>query len=214
MAVPLTHRSYDADLNPFMLAAPPVWWLNGLAAFDADLVVMPSRQRPVHWLVRRRKLSADYAPKVDIGLLTDSAMFRKHGVIDVTWFASLEGFTEGLLLYLCTELAERDTWAINGGPMDSDKLKVMMLNGGVTKFTKLVDEQDKAAEAKLNQQIREDLYHSTGEAWRIKQYLTGETSRPFEDARPAASSPTLTPDVTAAGAADKQSDAQPFTGEV
>lgn len=174
MTEPLKHRNWIGDTNPFGLAAPPIWWLNGLAAFDTDLVVMPSRQRPVYWLARYRTLSAAYAPKLELDLLTDSAMFRAHGVIDVTWFASMEGFTDGLLLYLCNELAARDTWAVNGRPMTQDDMKASLFNGGTTKYTKLLDEQDKAAEAKIVKDNRDNLWHATGEAWRLKQALTGE----------------------------------------
>jgi hypothetical protein len=206
------HRSYIPDRNPFHLPAPSAWWLRGLAAFDPDLVVLPSRIRPVYLLARRRTLTADVPSTLPIDLDADSALLRAHHLLSVTWFASTEGLTEGLLLYLCQELAARDTWAINGRPMTTDDLKIAFLNGGVTKYTRLIDEADAAARTKLNQSVREDLWHASGEAWRLKQYLTGERSRPTIAAPAPATSASSMPDATPAGAAETPSDVQAFAG--
>ena len=44
---------YIADLNPFHLVPPPLWWQQGLAAWDMDLRILPGRKKPVWWLAPR-----------------------------------------------------------------------------------------------------------------------------------------------------------------
>ena len=92
-------------------------------------------------------------------------MLRQHDLIDVTWFQSIEGFTEGLLLYLCDELHKRDTWQF-GGPLDETGLKRAMFDGRST-LTDAVEARDQRAADKLNAEIRDDCWHATGEAWRF-----------------------------------------------
>ena len=46
-------KNYIADRNPFNLLPPPEWWLQQLYDYDAQLVVVPSRQDAVYRLARR-----------------------------------------------------------------------------------------------------------------------------------------------------------------
>jgi len=172
---------YIADLNPFQLLAPPGWWQQGLWAFDSDLRILPSRQRPHHHLARVRKYSKGLTEEAFIDKKTntliqpenDTAMFVKHGLIPVTWIASTEGWTEGFLQYVVGELAERDTWAVEGQPLTEDLIKQAMFEGG-SKYGRLMDERDEAARQKLDAEVHDDVYHATGDAWRSLQARTGE----------------------------------------
>lgn len=201
-------RNWIADQNPFNLAAPPVWFMTGLSNFDKDLVLLPSRQRPVYWLARRKYWTAGAPPILDgVDQGGDAKMLRQHNLIDVTWVQSIEGFTEGFLLYICDELRSRDTWQFDG-PMNEDDIKRAMFEGR-TKTTDVVEARDRQAEARLNAQIREDCWHATGEAWRQKQYLEGAMSKlsdPIALTPPVvAPSVTTTPDTTAQGASSESS---------
>ena len=73
--------SYIRDLNRFQLAQPPTWWLRQLHEFDADLVIIPSRQQAYHLIGLRRKhiLPKPTGPNI---MAPDEAMFRQYGLVD------------------------------------------------------------------------------------------------------------------------------------
>lgn len=166
-------RIYIGDSNPFSLLVPPLWWQQGLYAFDADLRILPSREKPRHWLARVRKYSRGLTSKAIIDTRNDTAMFVQHELVPVTWIASTEGWTEGFLHYIVGELIERDTWAIEGGPMTDDMLTRAMFEGG-SKYGKALDERDEVERQKINAQVHDSVYHATGDAWRSLQARTGE----------------------------------------
>jgi len=164
---------YIADTNPHNLVAPPLWWQQGLWAFDADLRILPGRKKPVHWLARVKKYSRGLTGDAIIDDQNDTAMFVRHNLVPVTWIASIEGWTEGFLQHIVGELMARDTWAVEGGPLTDDLIRKAMFEGG-SKFGKALDARDEAERAKINAEVREDVYHTTGEAWRLKQALEGK----------------------------------------
>ncbi len=164
---------YIADTNPHNLVVPPLWWQQGLAAFDADLRILPGRKKAVHWLARVKKYSRGLTGEAIVDDQNDTAMFVRHNLVPVTWMASLDGWTEGFLQHIVGELMARDTWAVEGGPLDDAGMRKAMFEGG-SKFGKALDAQDEAERQKINAEVREDVYHTTGEAWRLRQALTGQ----------------------------------------
>lgn len=164
---------YLSDLNPFNLVAPPLWWQQGLWAFDRDLRILPSRCRPVHWLARVQRFSRGLTGAAVTDDQNDTAMLVQHELINVTWIASTDGWSEGFLQYVVGELIKRDTWAIEGWPLTEDGIRKAMFEGG-SKYGKLLDEQDAAERRAIDRDVRDDVYHATGDAWRSLQARTGE----------------------------------------
>lgn len=164
---------YLADLNPFNLAAPPLWWQQGLWAFDADLRILPSRTRPVFHLARVQKYSRGLTGAAITDDQRDTAMFVRYELIPVTWIQSLEGWTEGFLQAVVGELMARDTWAVEGGPLTDDLIKQAMFDGG-SKFGKALDQRDADERAAIDKEVKDDVYNATGDAWRSLQTRTGE----------------------------------------
>lgn len=168
-----TGEIYIADLNPFNLPAPPLWWQQGLWAFDADLRILPGRKRPVHHLARVQKYSRGLTGASIVDDQNDTAMFVRHGVIPVTWIASTEGWSEGFLQHIVGELVARDTWATEGGPLDDAGMRKALFEGG-SKYGQMLDARDAAERATIDRHVRDDVYNATGEAWRSLQARTGE----------------------------------------
>lgn len=164
---------YLPDLNPFNLAAPPLWWQQGLWAFDPDLRILPGRKRPVFWLARVQKYSRGLTGAAVTDDQGDTAMFVKYELIPVTWIQSLDGWSEGFLQYIVGELMERDTWAIEGQPLTEDLIRKALFEGG-SKYGKALDQRDEDERTKINAEVRDDVYHATGDAWRSLQARTGE----------------------------------------
>lgn len=168
-----TGEIYIADLNPFNLVAPPLWWQQGLAAFDPDLRILPSREKPRHWLARVRKYSRGLTGKAILDPQNDTAMLVQHGLVNVTWIKSEDGWSQGFLQYIVGELAARDTWAVEGGPLTDDLVRKALFEGG-SKYGKLMDEHDADAKKQIDAQVHDAVYHATGDAWRSLQARTGE----------------------------------------
>lgn len=164
---------YIPDLNPFNLAPPPLWWQQALWVFDQDLRILPSRKRPVHHLARVQKYSRGLTGKAIIDDQNDTAMFVKHNLVPVTWIASTDGWSEGFLHYIVGQLMDRDTWAIEGKPLTEDLMRQALFEGG-SKYGKALDQRDADEEARVNKEVRDDLYHASGDAWRSLQARTGE----------------------------------------
>ena len=164
---------YIRDLNPFNLEEPPLWWQQGLWAFDADLRMLPGRKKPVWWLARVKRYSKGLTGEAIIDDQNDTAMFVRYDLVPVTWIASTDGWSEGFLTYVVGELAARDTWAVEGGPLTEDGVKKAMFEGG-SKYGEMLDEHDAAERRGIDREVRDDVYHATGDAWRSLQARTGE----------------------------------------
>ncbi len=165
--------NYHRDQNPFNLLAPPSWWLRGVEAFDPDLVLIPSRLRPVHLLCRRAGRFSKGAAPLAIGhtLDADSKLYVEYGVLPVSWI-DCATWSMGALTYLLDNLKARDTWHVNG-PLDEAAQKRALFDGE-TPVSKALDDRDKAAEAKIARENRDMIHYASGEAWRFRQHLVGE----------------------------------------
>ncbi len=164
---------YIPDLNPFNLEAPPLWWQQGLWAFDRDIRILPGRKRPVFHLARVKKYSRGLTGAAIVDDQNDTAMFVRYDLVPVTWIQSLEGWSEGFLQYIVGELIARDTWAIEGGPLTEDLMRKAMFEGG-SKYGKALDQRDADDRALIDRDVHDNVYHATGEAWRSLQARTGE----------------------------------------
>jgi hypothetical protein len=173
--------NYIEDRNPFQMARPPAWWLEGLYNFDDQLVILPSRERMgVYWIARRvsrlRTLTdaAVFHPKVQEQVDTarlDTAMFLTYGVervVDIVNYSASAWSLDRTLRWL----TEHDTWAVEGGPLDEAGLRNAIANGG-SKYTKLIEAEEANAEAKQKQNQRETIFQATGEGWRSLQARKG-----------------------------------------
>jgi len=166
---------YLPDANRFNLLAPPLWWLQGTTAFDPDLVLIPSRLRPVHLLCRRAGRFSRGAAPLAIGhtLDADSKLYVEYGVLPVSW-VDCTNWSMGALTYLLDNLRARDTWHLDA-PIDEDAQQRALATGdGETKVSKALDDRDAAAEQKIDRENRENVWHASGEAWRYRQHLVGE----------------------------------------
>ena len=174
--------NWYADRNPCSLTKPPAWWLFGLSQFDADLVLLPSREKPIYWLCRRRTHSIGISPNAITDPGTDTAMFVQYGVVNVLRLALVGPWSQKALTALLDHLRSQDSWAVDG-PMTADRIRAALFEGG-SKWTKQIDQQDIDAKAKIDSQVKSDLYHASGEAWRMRQFLTGAMSRPSVEPKP------------------------------
>jgi len=166
---------YVPDTNRFNLLAPPAWWVSGMTAFDPDLVLIPSRLRPVHLLCRRAGRFSKGAAPLAIGhtLDADSKLYVEYGVLPVSWIACTN-WSMSALTALLDNLRSRDTWHV-GGPLDeAEQQRALATGDGETKVSKALDDRDQAAEDKIARDNREMVWHASGEAWRYRQHLVGE----------------------------------------
>ncbi|HDZ43059.1 MAG TPA: hypothetical protein ENH80_03860 [Phycisphaerae bacterium] len=113
--------NYVGAPNPYQLAGPPAWWLQELAIFDSDLVVIPSQQQPVYRLARRvrrgKGLLASHLPQVkDFMPQPDTLQMHALRVVPVTTI--LPGSVWGTHIF--SILRSRDTWRVGGGDKAAD----------------------------------------------------------------------------------------------
>lgn len=145
--------------NPRM-EIPPAWFLQQLHDFDGDLVMLPSRMRPFAYvLARRRRFSAGLTDRAveDSLTNTDTRMCLKYGLVPVslvfktgpTWDADR----------ILRTLKARDLWA----------------HGGADKVADMLEEQEAAEKQKLRQQIRDDMWNRSGDAYRSYKFRTGQS---------------------------------------
>jgi len=165
---------YLPDTNRFNLLAPPAWWVSGMTAFDPNLVLIPSRLRPVHLLCRRAGRFSQGAAPLAIGhtLDGDSQLYVDHGVLPVSWI-DCTNWSMGALTYLLDNLRSRDTWPVEGAPTDDAARRRAASSDGETNVSKLLDARDAAAEQKIARENRDNVWHASGEAWRYRQHVVG-----------------------------------------
>lgn len=170
---PWVGRNYIPD-NPRM-AIPPAWFLQRIWDQDAMLVVMPSRHIPFAYVIARRK---QFGPGLTDQAIDaqftqpDTKMCVQHGCVPVcvmyktgaTWDADP----------IIRSLQARDLWA----------------HGGADKVADMLEEQEDAEKAKIQQQIRAELYERSGEGWRSYQARTKQTTNsPYGQTRAAKQQP-------------------------
>lgn len=145
--------------NPKM-AVPPKYWLQRLFDFDADLVVLPSRQRPFAYvLARRARRSAGLMPAGVLETTSDAGMCAKYGLVPVSLI-----YRQGSawsIDNILRDLASRDIWKA----------------GGPSKAADILDANDIAAEQETKRNIRKDLDYRGKDAWKSYQARTGQRTK-------------------------------------
>lgn len=149
---------YDIDSK---MAIPPAYWLERLYDFDADLVVFPSQQVPfAYCLARRARRTAGINTGVlKEGATPDTKMCLKHHLLPVT-IIYRHNAAAWSIDNILSDLKARDTWAM----------------GGSKKVADVLDAQDEQQRAKIKQDIRNDFYHRSGDAWRSYNLRSGSAT--------------------------------------
>jgi hypothetical protein len=159
--------------------APPSYFLQRLYDFDAELVLMPSRERPGAYVLGRRK---QWGPG-----LTEKAIDSVYTKAD-TKMAILAGCVPVCMVFkpvsgawtpdgLIATLAARDIWA----------------HGGAEKVADLLEAQEDAAKEAIRKKTRDDIYERSGDGWRSYQARTGQSSIKFKDNYPTKTQETPAP---------------------
>ena len=178
--------NWIADSNTWNLPVPPAWFLQRLWDFDAQLVLVPSRQKvkgesPAYLLCRRRLNSAGLG---DVAMLDnkhpDTNMCYMHHMVPIAPLRFKKGlgttFTTQGCEALLTELKARDTWALSGGP-----------NGDPDAVWKEVEYQEQLQERRDRANLRDRFYHMARDAYRSLKARTGQRNKTAFDANRHAS---------------------------
>jgi hypothetical protein len=161
-------RNWNSDGRS--VDTPPAYFLQRLYDFDAELVLMPSREQPGAYVLGRRKQWGPGLTEATIGAIytkADTKMAILNGCVPVCMvFKPVSGSwsPDGLI----AKLAARDIWT----------------HGGANKVADMLEAQEDAAKAANAQAIRDDLYNRSGDAWRSYQARTGQSSIKFKDTYP------------------------------
>lgn len=156
-ANPFLGRNYIAD-NPKM-EVPPAFWLQRLYDYDADLVVLPSRQRPYAYVLARRvRLAARLSPKAIEAMYTqpDTRMCMNLGLVPVTLIYRTG--TTWSIDNIIADLKSRDIWA----------------HGGAAKAADTLDQQEADAETARKARIRDDMWMRAGLGYAMYKRRTGQ----------------------------------------
>lgn len=172
--------NYIEDQNPSNLPEPPAMALKMLYDFDASLVVVPSRNKPVvgevpHYLLcRRAKHSAGLgAGTVMENKHPDTWLCMQHSLIPIAPIRSRSGanlWTVENVGILIEELRQRDTWAISGGP-----------NGNADAVADAVEAMEAQQEAKERASLKDMFYHKGREAYQSILARTGSRNKRASD---------------------------------
>jgi len=164
------------DINRCKLSAPPEWWLKGLADFDADLVLIPSRQEMFVYRVARRATKSQGIGTAVIAAVdrqADTVMLAQHRLVPVTTIRTMGTWSYNNLYQLTHTLADRDIWR----------------HGGASKVAERLDMNDQQERMKVDATIAADADYRARDAWRSLQARTGQrvlhpglTPRPSEPA--------------------------------
>ena len=149
----LVRRNFIRTSNPFNLADPPEWFLNGLAALDADLVIFASTHHPCYRMCRRvtktKDLSRPIASWPDTYILVAHRLAPWKSVLptslDMSWARVLE------------EIPEYDQWAFKDAGAVADHL----------------DGREFDAEQRDRRQMRDDLDQMSAHGYRVAQRQLG-----------------------------------------
>lgn len=151
--------------------APPAYFLQRLYDFDAELVLMPSREQPGAYVLGRRKQWGPGLTQAAVDAVytkADTKMAILAGCVPVCMvFKPVSGnwIPDGLI----RTLAARDLWA----------------HGGADKVADMLEAQEDAADKANKKAIRDSIYERSGDAWRSYQARTGQSSIKFKDMLPA-----------------------------
>jgi hypothetical protein len=143
---------------------PPPYFLQRIYDYDAMLVVMPSRDNPGAYVIARRK---QFGPGVTPAAIdavytkADTKMCILHNTVPVCLM--MQTGTSWDPEQIIEKLFHRDIWR----------------HGGADKVADMLEEQEAAAQAKIDADIRDDLYNRSGDAWRSYQARTGQSNIQF-----------------------------------
>lgn len=153
-----TLPTWIEDKNPYLLPEPPEWALKALYDFDAQLVIVPSRQSKTYLLCRRRLNSAGMGGMVMTTPRPDTQLLYDHGLVDVAPLKWPGAWTTLFMQRLLGELKARDIWT----------------SGGPESFVKIIEDHEATAEIKKRRDMRDEFRHRAGDAWRSLQARTGQ----------------------------------------
>lgn len=152
---PFIGKNYIPD-NPRM-ETPPAFWLQRLYDYDADLVVLPSRQRPYAYVLARRcrrpmtvkALASIYTQDdtrmcMQLGLVPVSLIYRTG----VTW--SIDN--------IIASLQARDLWR----------------HGGAEKSADIMDAAEQRVEDRKRADVRDDMWQRSGLGYQLYKRRTGQ----------------------------------------
>lgn len=152
---------------------PPDYFLQRIYDYDAMLVVIPSRDNPGAYVIARRK---QFGPGITPAALdavyskADTKMCILNNAVPVCLM--MQNGSSWDPDQIIEKLYWRDIWAHGGADAVADRLEA----------------QEDAAKAKIDADIRDDLYNRSGDAWRSYQARTGQSTIKFKDNYPAPSS--------------------------
>lgn len=158
------------DDNRFRLAKPPQWFLQMLWDFDALLVIVPSRLRPVYLLARKRNftLRAPMMCKAQDQVMRDTRgsdgdLLAAHGLLPVDSIIPRRGATI------------HGTWSpdIIEGLRERD----IVAAGGAHKYADRLDAQDDALTARRRDTVADNLQHRAADGFRSLQARTGQRTK-------------------------------------
>ncbi len=154
-------KNYIPD-NPRM-EVPPSYWLQRLWDFDADLVVLPSRQRPFAYVLARRCRRSGGLSELGVySHNSDTGMCAAHKLVPVTLIIR-HSSTSWSIDNILNDLRSRDTWRAK---------KETGRSAG-----ELVDLQEAQEKQKVRDDIRDDIRNRSRDAWRSYQARTGQRNQ-------------------------------------
>lgn len=156
------------DVNPWIgvnyiadglnVPIPPAHFLAQIYDQDAQLVLLPSKMQPFTYIIARRRRSAPGRIPDDLAkqVPEDTQLCLRYNLVPVcriyhtgpSWDATA----------VVASLRARDLWA----------------HGGADKVADVLEAQEDAAKAKIQSDIKDDLYNRSGDAWRSYQARTGQ----------------------------------------
>lgn len=157
------NKTYIADTPT--ADVPPEHFLQAIADYDAMLVVLPSRLMPDCYVLARRKQKGPGLTEralLHTAPNPDTRMCIAYNVSPVCLIRKPAG-AAWAGWKIVERLKARDLWA----------------HGGADKVADMLEEQEAQDEARLKQQIRDDLWARSGDAWRSYQARTGQSTIRF-----------------------------------
>lgn len=152
---PFVGKNYIPD-NPRM-DTPPAFWLQRIYDYDADLVVLPSRQRPYAYvLARRSRQPMTVKALADIYDQADTKMCMQLGLVPVSLIYRT-GVTWSIDNIIAT-LQRRDLWRHGGGEKSAD----------------IMDASDAREEKAKQDKVRDDMWQRAGFGYQMYKRRTGQ----------------------------------------
>ena len=167
--MPEPRSNYVETPNPFLLASPPVWFLDDLQIFDPLLVIFASQEEPVYRVGRRVRHAANVwrscatvqsASDARPSIFTrrpDAKVMAQHNLVPVT---SL--FPSPLTRWgptILQDLAERD----------------LQRHGGADKYVDALEAREQAEEQRAARLVPEEAAVRARASWKGWKWRSGQT---------------------------------------